>query len=78
MDPKMKQLVIDYQTALGTEAGKRVLDDLKTRFDAHIIPIGGMPDVMAYQVGQRETFLYIMDKIDADPNAEVQEVADIE
>lgn len=77
MDEKTKQLVLDYQRFANTDWGKRILDDLKSRFDGRIMPTG-MPDVMAFEVGKRETYLYIMDKIEADPDAAVQEVAEIE
>ena len=77
MDEKKKQLVLDYQRLSGVDWGKRILDDLKSRFDRRIMPTG-VPDVMAFEVGKRDTYLYIIDKIEADPDAVVQEVAEIE
>lgn len=75
MDANTRQLVLDYQQLAGVDWGKRILDDLKTRFDGRIIPMG-MPDVTAFEVGKRDAYLYILDKIEADPNAVVQEVAE--
>lgn len=75
MDEKTKQLILDYQHLFDSARGLRVLDDLKSRFDVRILPMG-MPDVTAFQVGQRETYLYIMDKFTADPDVEVQDVAE--
>ncbi len=75
IDEAKKQLVLDYQQLAGIDWGKRILSDLKSRFDVRIIP-QGMPDCTAFEVGKRETYLYIMDKIEADPNQELQEVAD--
>jgi hypothetical protein len=77
MDDKTRQLVLDYQLLFGSDRGKRVLDDLKSRHNGRIMPTG-VPDVMAFEVGKRETYLYITDKIEADPDAVVQEVAEIE
>ncbi len=77
MDETTKQLVLDYQRLAGVDWGKRILDDLKSRFDVRIMPVG-VPDVMAFEVGKRETYLYIRDKIEADPDAVVQEVAETE
>lgn len=77
MNEKEKQLVLDYQRLSSVDWGKRILDDLKSRFDGLIMPTG-VPDVMAFNVGQRHTYLYIRDKIEADPDAVVQEVAEIE
>jgi len=79
MEDGRKQLILDYQEIFGSDAGKRVWDDLTTRlnFRSRIIPMG-MPDATAFELGKREAFLYILDKIDADPNEEVQEIADME
>lgn len=77
MDEKTKQLVLDYQHLFGSDRGKRVRDDLNSRFNGRIMPTG-VPDVMAFEVGKRETYLYIVDKIEADPDAVVQEIAEIE
>lgn len=72
VDERLKQLILDYQEWNGTDAGKRVLSDLKSRFDIRIIP-QGMPDCTAFENGKRDVYLYIRDKIEADPNQELQE-----
>ena len=77
IDENLKQLILDYQEWGSTPAGKRILSDLKSRFDVRIIP-QGMPDCTAFEVGKREVYLYIVDKIEADPNQEIQEVAETE
>lgn len=76
MDDNWKQLIIDYQTVFGTDVGKRVFDDLRTRFNfresfATIVQCG-LPEHTALELGKREAFLYILDKIEADPNVEQQ------
>ncbi len=82
MEESQKQLVLDYQAIFKMDAGKRVMDDLADRFNfrgsfASII-MCGLPEHTALELGKREAFLYILDKIEADPNQEVQEVADAE
>ena len=74
IDEARKQLVLDYQHLNRVDWGKRILSDLKSRFDVRIIP-QGMPDCTAFEVGKREAYLYIIDKIEADPEQEMQEVA---
>ena len=64
MDEATRQLVLDYQQLAGVDWGKRILDDLKSRFDVRIMP-SGVPDVMAFEVGKRDAYLYILDKIRA-------------
>ncbi len=77
IDEKLKQLILDYQQLAGVDWGKRILSDLKSRFDVRIIPLG-MPDCTAFEVGKRDAYLYIMDKIEANPNQEIQENAEYE
>lgn len=67
-----KQLIQDYQMTFGTDHGKRVYDDLMTRsnylntFSA--IVQCGLPEHTALELGKRELFLYILDKVKADPD----------
>ncbi len=79
MDDTQKQLVLDYQKMFATDEGRRVYDDLATRLNyrTRIIPMGA-PDATAFELGKREAFLYILDKIEADLNEQVQEVAEME
>ena len=72
IDEELKQLLLDYQEIFSTDAGKRVLADLATRFDGRIIP-QGMPDCTGFELGKREAFLYIVDKVNADPDQQIQE-----
>lgn len=81
IDEIRKQLILDYQQTFGTDAGKRVLDDLQTRFNfrcsfASIVQCG-LPEHTALELGKREAFLYILDKIEADPSQELQESAEV-
>lgn len=82
MDNNQNQLVIDYQTVFGTDAGKRVLDDLCARLNFRcsfaVIVQCGLREHTALELGKREAYLYILDKIEADPNIEMQEVAEME
>ena len=75
IDEGRKQLIEDYQEAFTTDAGKRVLDDLNTRMDGRIVP-QGMPDCTGFELGKRDCYLYIVDKLNADPNADLQENTD--
>lgn len=84
MDENQRQLVLDYQTLfLGTgDVGKRVQDDMAERFNFNarfeLIVKTGPPEQAAFELGKREAYLYILDKIMADPNAVVQEMAETE
>lgn len=82
MNEKQKQLILDYQEVFGTDAGKRVRSDLETRFyfkdSFEAVIQSGVPEYAALQLGKREAYLYIIDKIEADPNQEIQEVAETE
>ena len=77
IDENTRQLVLDYQEVFGTDAGKRVLNDLDSRMNGRIIP-QGMPDCTAFEVGKRDAYLYIIDKVLADPNMEMPEEAETE
>lgn len=79
MDAEIKQLVIDYQTVFGSEYGKRVYADLRkwSGYEDRIVP-QGTPELTAFDLGRRDMFLHIKDKIDADLDKEVQETAESE
>lgn len=80
MDEKTKQLILDYQNIFSGDAGKRVKDDLAERFHYNaifeLIIKTGPPEQTAFELGKRDAYLYILDKLTADPNEEQQTVAE--
>lgn len=71
-----KQLVIDYQHVFNTEAGKRVLEDLKKQFPlmtSRVNPEKGV-DVnrLLVMTGERNVLLYIYNLLSKDPFEEQQ------
>lgn len=68
-----KQLIRDYQITFDSDSGRRVLENLKkwSGYEDRIIP-QGVPDVTAFELGRRDMFLHIKDKIDTDLDKEVQ------
>lgn len=82
IDEAKKQLVLDYQEVFGTDAGQRVLNDLAVHLNFNssfaVAVQSGLPMHVGSELGKREGFLYIKDKIEADPNIELQEVAETE
>ena len=79
MDAKVKQLILDYQITFDTEHGRRVLDDLQkwSGYDDRIIPTG-VPELTAFDLGRRDMFLHIKDKVDTNLDKEVQQTAESE
>ncbi len=73
MDEMTRQLVLDYQEIFKTAAGKRVGADMATRFHFNErfggVIIGERPEYTAFLLGKREAYLYILDKLNADPDA---------
>ena len=73
IDRDEKQTIIDYQQTFGTEAGKRVLDDIKklSKVLFAIVPYdnNGRLDLgaMAYKDGQRSVLVHIYAKLRKDP-----------
>lgn len=71
-DRDEKQKIIDYQL-FGTEAGKRVLDDLKKKSKVLLatVPMGNDgrldPYMLAYQHGQRSVLVHIYAQLRKDP-----------
>jgi len=64
-DPKevAEQVRKDYQTVFNSEAGQRVLEDLKKTCFYYSPTIDAEPHVMAFNEGQRATMLHIETKI---------------
>lgn len=77
MTDKQRQIVLDYQMTFGSDHGRRVYEDLKkwSGYDDRIIPQGEMT---AFELGRRDMFLHIKDKMDADLNEKVQETSESE
>lgn len=80
IDEERKQLIFDYREVFDSAAGKRVLSHLQTmfNFDSSFATniSSGNSEYTAMELGKREAFLHIRDWINADPDADVQEVAD--
>lgn len=68
-----RQLIRDFQITFDSDSGRRVLENLKkwSGYEDRIIP-QGVPDVTAFELGRRDMFLHIKDKIDTDLDKEVQ------
>ena len=77
MTKEQKQEILDMQECFGTPAGQRVLAILQTRFhfteSFAMVVQSGIPEYTGMMLGKREAMLYILDKLNADPNVEVQE-----
>ena len=74
-----KQLISDYEF-FKTAAGKRVLADLADRASykhsmEHLVGYASS-ERTAFELGKRELYVYIVDKTEADPEAEIQESAE--
>lgn len=77
MTPEQKQTVIDYQTVFDTEYGRRVYADLMkwSGYNERIVP-QGVPEITGFELGRRDMFLHIKDKLDTNLNEEIQEQAE--
>ena len=76
MTDKQKQLIMDYQNTFLSEHGQRVYEDLMFRSGySTLIPPN---DLAIYNLGKRDLFMYIMDKVECDINREAQTEAEIE
>jgi hypothetical protein len=65
-----QQLLLDYRHAFGSEAGKRVLDDLMTRTGvARSTIVRGDPHASAFNEGRRSIGLEIVRAINTHPDA---------
>ena len=72
-----KQTVDDYQLTFSPPHGKRVLANIQkwSGFDDRILPQGDC-NAVAFELGKREMFLHILDKLVTDPYEEKQETAE--
>jgi len=77
MTDEQRQVVIDYQTVFDSEFGRRVYEDLKkwSGYNDRIVPNGEMT---GFELGRRDMFMHIKDKMDADLNEKVQETSEVE
>lgn len=68
---EQKNLIEDYQKVFTSDAGQRVYDHLaeQSKYNKRIIPNG---EITAFELGQRDMFLFIKDKMGANPNKQVQ------
>jgi len=65
MTDKEKTLIIDFHECFGTEAGKRVLVDLKEQaFFRSIVPMNMPAEEVKQHAGSRNVIIYIMDMLD--------------
>ena len=81
IDEKRKQLILDYRTAFGTDAGQRVyyhLSQVNFYSASFVTVMAGSPQQIAFELGKREAFIQIMEMMKADPDRELQEVAETE
>ena len=74
-----KQLIYDYKATFGTEAGKRVIEDLKKRCqlltDGINVSNGVDPNKALVLLGEHRLMMHILKTIGTDPYAEVQKEA---
>ena len=74
MTEEQRQLCIDFQTLFDTEQGKRVLGALVefSTYEQRYTP-GVHPSVTWSDLGKREFFLFIKDKLEADTSELAQQ-----
>lgn len=79
MTPEQRQLVLDYQITFDTDSGRRVKADLEkwSCFNDRIIP-SDQPSLTGFELGRRDMFLHIKDKLDTRLDIERQETAESE
>lgn len=79
MTDEQKQLLIDYQITFGSDSGKRVYDDIMkwSGYNDRIIP-NGLADLTGFELGRRDMFLHIKDKMETEPDEERQDKAESE
>lgn len=77
MTGEQKQLVEDFQNTFATPHGKRVYNAIMawSNYKDRILPTGH-PGMVEFELGKREIFLYIMDKVECDLNVVAQQEAD--
>lgn len=81
MTEEQRQLAMDFQMTFDTPHGKRVLGAMKkwSGYEDRIIPVQGFPEFLPFELGKREFYLYIKDKMDADisePEHQVEAVGE--
>ena len=65
MSDKTKALIIDFHECFGTEAGKRVLANLKKEaFFRSTVPMNMPAEEVKQLAGSRNVIIYIMDMLD--------------
>jgi hypothetical protein len=72
MSPDEKQTIIDFQQTFGTEAGKRVLENLRTnsKIDGYLNVMRDItPTQIAFAEGQRSMMMHIYAQLKKDPYA---------
>jgi hypothetical protein len=76
MTEEQRQLAMDFQSTFDTPHGKRTLAAIRSfsGFDDRILPTGNS-DFAIFDLGKRELFLYILDKVNADTSEPEQQVA---
>jgi len=62
-----KQLIEDFQLTFGTQHGKRAYEAIKkwSRYEDSIMP-NEVQGMMEFDLGRRDLFLQILDKVEAD------------
>ncbi|RLE44514.1 hypothetical protein DRJ16_02135 [Candidatus Woesearchaeota archaeon] len=65
-EERLEQLVRDYKTVFGSEAGKRVLEDLKRICNVLFTSFRSDPYETAFCEGQRSVFLHIQTMVERD------------
>lgn len=79
MDDKTRQLIRDYQITFDSDSGKRVYEDLAkwSGYEDRIIPTE-FPAITGFDLGRRDMFLHIKDKVKANLNEGRQQTAESE
>ena len=72
-----REIIDDFQATFSSVAGRRVYDHLarQSGFNDRIIPNG---ELTGFELGRRDLYLFIKDKMLADPNEQVQTTANPE
>lgn len=72
-----KSIIEDFQATFSSSIGKRVYNYLaqQSGFNDRIIPNG---EITGFELGRRDLYLFIRDKMLADPNEQVQTSANPE
>ena len=73
MTDEQRQLAMDFQATFDTPHGKRTYDAImrQSGYKERILP--GHAQVMGFDLGKRDLFLYILDKVEADTSQPAQQ-----